>query len=149
MKTYATSDDRKTVLTLSTMITWAERLAVKPTKRLDKPCHKRRARQILNHLTKLTEAAVEGMDYDARDGLFRFARNNDVQIVPKDRAKNSKEYVVMEAADFQYMMDHVFADCNTCLATPAEIKKCEFKKILQRCGAVPDGTPWGECPFQP
>lgn len=149
MKTYATSDDRKTVLTLSTMITWAERLAVKPTKRLDKPKYKQRARQILNHLTKLTEAAVEGMDYDARDGLFRFARNNDVQIVPKDRVKSSKEYVVMEAADFEYLMDRVFADCNTCLATPAEIKKCEMKKILQRCGAVPDGTPRGECPFQP
>ena len=89
------------------------------------------------------------MDYDARDGLFRFARNNDVQIVPKDRAKNSKEYVVMEATDFAYLMDRVICDCNTCLATPVEIKKCEMKKILQRCGAVPVGTPRGECPFQP
>lgn len=149
MKPYATADDRATVLTLSTMITWAERLAVKPTKRLDKPKYKQRARQMLRHLEELTKGAVEGMDHDARDGLFRFARNNDVQIVPKDRAKNSKEYVVVEAADFQYIMDHVFADCNTCLATPAEIKRCEFKKILQRCGAVPVGTPRGECPFQP
>lgn len=149
MKPYATADDRATVLTLSTMITWAERLAVKPTKRLDKPKYKQRARHILKHLEELTKGAVEGLDYDAREGLHRFARNHDVVITPADRVKGMKAYVVIEADDFTYLMDRVVCDCNTCLATPTEIKKCEMKKILQRCGAVPDGTPRGECPFQP
>lgn len=149
MRTYANADDRATVLTLSTMITWAERLAVEPTERLNKPCHKRRAQQILSHLVKLTEAAVEGMDVDALQGLHRFARTHDVMIAPSDRVKNRKEYVVLEHDDFQYLMSRVFADCDVCLAGPSEIKQCKLKKVLQRCGAIPEGTPRGECPFQP
>ena len=144
-KTYFNREERSYVVTLATMATWSDLLAEK----LDKPAYKQRARRMENHANKLMEALCASLEEDAFKGLVSYINTHDVAILPKDKAKSSKEYVVLEADDFDFIMSRVFADCETCLNSPAEVKRCRMKKILLKAGAIPGNTPRGECPFMP
>ena len=149
MKYYASAEDREVTTKLSTVITWLDQVKNGQFKNLDKPCHKRRAAQAISHIEKLLEIAVADLDDDARNGLLKFVENHSVIMVPADKVKSSKDYVVIETKDLEYLFSRFFADCATCMASVPEIKQCKIKKILQKCGAMAADVPRGECPFQP
>lgn len=148
MRDYANAEDKRVALMIATMETWAQDLIEKPPRNLNKATYKRRLLHMLNHLSKLTAAAVSDLAEDAKQALYEHIATQDVLIVPKDKVKSSPMYVVVKADDFEYLASRI-DDCWCCNKSPAEVRGCQIRKAMLRCGAIPTGTRRDDCPFMP
>lgn len=138
-----------TALTLATIVTWFAEIAENPPEELAKPSYIRRAAQGENHAQKLLNAAVAAAGEDMAESICRKAKNYTARLVPKDKAQRAENTMVVNVEDVEYLLSRCFADCATCLKNEAEVKACKMRKTLVRMEAIPQGTPRGECPYQP
>lgn len=98
---------------------------------------------------KILECAEEGIDKDQLANLLRWADNCELQVMPRTNAKAGKKYVLVDVNDVERILRNSLSDCGTCLKSAAEVKQCDLKKCLLRCGVLPREGGRGECPFQP
>lgn len=101
------------------------------------------------HLVKVLNTATEGIDSDQMQGVVRWIKNSEIMVMPKSDVRVQKELAIVDGPDLEFIVKNSLSDCALCMHGPAEVKQCQLRKALLRCGVMPKPDSRGHCPFQP
>lgn len=87
------------------------------------------------------------LDEDQMDGLLRYARDHEIEILPKYSPQAQTEFYSVEKEAFDRLLTDVITDCGFCVKEGKEIKKCQRRRDLLKCGVI-KGQMSGDCPYK-
>lgn len=96
-------------------------------------------------LGKVIDHICEQVEQNQMEGIMRFANESELMVYPKSSPINQKEYFKVERKDLEELLQDSISDCLLCMNDSNDIKKCRKRKLLLKCGIIPNGK--GECPF--
>lgn len=96
---------------------------------------------------------IDGVDPDQKTGVLRFANNSELMVVPKTDARTQKQLCILDKEDIQTIITDVTSGCMFCEKVGKEVKKCDLRKALLKCGLVSANDSImkerpQECPFK-
>ena len=98
------------------------------------------AERILAHL-------CADLDPDQLQGLIRYAEGHEIEILPKYSPQAQTEFYSVEKEAFDRLLTDVITDCAFCVKEGKEIKKCQRRRDLLKCGVI-KGQMQGDCPYK-
>ena len=91
-------------------------------------------------------AICDGLDGDQLSGLMRYAKNVELQLVPKHSPQTQREEFIVQRDDLEALLKNATGDCAFCELEGNEIKRCPIRKALFASGVIPAGTK--DCPYK-
>jgi len=79
---------------------------------------------------------IDGVDPDQATGILRFANNSELMVMPKSDARAQKQWCIIDKEDIKTIIGDVVSGCAFCEKTEKEVKRCDLRKALLKCGLV-------------
>ena len=87
------------------------------------------------------------LDPDQLKGLIRYAEGHEIEILPRYSPQAQTEFYSVEKEAFDRLLTDVITDCGFCMKEGKEIKKCQRRRDLLKCGVI-KGQMQGDCPYK-
>lgn len=104
------------------------------------------AKLIIGSVTSICSHLLSGRDTEQAEAVARQAGFYEIVALPNTSARVDKEYYICPKEDFEALVIDDFNNpCPFCDKQGKEVKKCERRRALIRCGVV--GETNGDCPY--
>ena len=97
---------------------------------------------------KVLTAIEKDIDPDQIAHLRRQTRDVRLGVVSRANPQAERREVVVLEDDIFWLADKCLCGCWMCSKTGNDVKRCEMRKVLSRCGVNINATTPGECPYQ-
>ena len=99
-------------------------------------------------LMEVLAEAERGIDPDQIDHLSRQTRDIRLSVVHKADPQADRREVVVQEADIHWLADKALTGCWLCRKEGSDVKRCQMRKVLSRCGILIEAKIPGACPYQ-
>lgn len=131
---YCNKADKEVIVSLAGCIGFADTLRGVQFRNKDKAVNDIILMQA--HAQAAVNAIVDGLDDSQSEGILRFANNCELVAMPKTDVRANKQWVIADKADIAVIISDAVSNCTFCEKNEKEIKGCELRKALLRCGMV-------------
>lgn len=97
---------------------------------------------------KVLTAIERNIDPDQIAHLQRQTRDVRLGVVSRANPQAERREVVVLEDDIFWLADKCLCGCWMCSKTGNDVKRCEMRKVLSRCGVNINAAIPGECPYQ-
>lgn len=131
---YANKADKEVIVCLAGCVGFADTLRQGKFRNKDQAVNEVMLMQA--HAQAAINAIVEGLDDSQSEGIMRFANNCELIVMPKSDVRLQKNWVIADKNDIAVIISDAVSNCAFCEKDETEIKDCELRKALLRCGMI-------------
>lgn len=117
---------------------------VKDTQICDNSGIRKNAKTAATFARKVFEEVLNKINHDKVKSIENFVLNCEPKFVPVLSPEAKRELYVIEKNDLLKLVESA---CGVCLKEGREVKKCETRRLLERCGVF-GKIETGDCPFK-
>ena len=141
---YINSQTREQIAVLAGIVKYCEAMAEDEREEFKRA--KRSLQAMMRHAEKAFNAVVEDVDMDQLASIIHMAKNSQFALVPKSNPRANYDSYIIPTQVFDRLMADAIGECAFCTKQGKEVKKCQKRRDLEKCGIVTDRA--GECPYQ-
>lgn len=141
---YINSQTREQIAVLAGIVAYCEAMAEDERDEFKRA--KRSLQAMMRHAEKAFNAVVEDVDIDQLASIIHTTKNSQFALVHKSNPRANYDSYIIPTQVFDRLMADVIGECAFCTKQGKEVKKCQKRRDLAKCGIVTDRA--GECPYQ-